>query len=358
MALARHDCPCFEGEAPEDYNATSTGLYLTDLTPLDGLQGFNDCSEGGAWSLLSRCREQGVLDFLGYTSGLMMQHNRFLRQPYNGPIGRFTARQASPVAAAYAGLRIWCGPIRSGVLKITEIGAAFKTAGEISVQIYDQFNQTVGSAISITTVAGRVVKKAVSISLPLHGPFGPYTYYMAYDTKGVTPLRTAVTCGCKGTTHLYDGLFTRKKTGSDAWLNWVQVAGWSGDDVESFDVETLNPSGVEDCSNGLILNTSITCDPTSVLCASEADLNSPLTLSIAHAIRYAAGVRVADAILASSDLNRYALINRETLRDARKDWLARYAENVRFIAENANASGNDCICPSGFVQMKTGAILA
>jgi hypothetical protein len=351
-AIGLSQSPCNCAGAPDDYNLSDSGLYLDELEPLSSAGGYDDCSDGSIWDIMSRSRDEAIRAFIADTDALMIggQGVRLKRHPFKGVVGEGYSKEEVTGLSTYAGVRLHCARVRSGTLKIRKIGTCFSETGTIAVTVYNNRNAIVGGPYTVNTTAGSTVLTtlATPLELPLLDPYsGSTEYFLVYDTTGVTPRRNKIHCGCGGFKVHFNAQAPYCEAPQDhwrndkAWANWMMVGGWDGDTLTDFDDTT---SGAGSYLNGLFIEGEIYCSVSEVLCESALDFNSdPLAMSSAFAIRWRAGSIMAQKMMLSTKLNRSQMVNRDALTAARREWDARYNETVQYIAQNANLTLSDCV---------------
>jgi hypothetical protein len=365
IGLARETCPCEAEGAPDGYTRSDSGLFLADLAPFSQLEGLESCEgEANPWTVMAQAREEAIRVFIADTNALMVRNNRLKREPYRGAIGEIESRDTDSFSEVYAGLRIACAPVRSGVLKISKIGALFNQTGSFTLKIFNNLNEQVGDDLTVDMESGKLKLTAVNLSLPLYNTFAvPLEYFFVYEQADTgSPRCTRVVCGgCTG----YALEFNRAAphyapgfTGRKAWASWVMAGGWRGSTTDSFDIMNC-PDSADRRTHGLMVEVSLQCDPGETLCSESLDFNgNPLAASMAYAIRYKAGEILADKLLRDGGLNRQTLINREELREAKKEWSAKYNEHTSYISSEADVRGGDCLDCRSLFDMKVAGILS
>ena len=364
IGLSQKECGCFD--APAAYNTSDSGLFLDELEPLNALGGYDDCSGTSIWAMMDRAKTQGIHAFLSDTDALMKQHGKLKRETFKGIIGETYHRETVSTSATYAGMRIRCARVKSGVLRIKKIGTIFSATGTVAVTIYNNRNEVVAVPVTLDTTAGTKDETTLNtvIDLPLFDPYSATTdYFLVYSiNQSNLPRRNRINCGCGGLKTPFSLLYNHyddqnpRYTGGNSWANWMMVAGWEGDTITDFDEATTFNSNH---NYGLFLNCEIYCNPSAVLCDGDGlDFDSdPLAKSAAWAIRYRAASIMAQQVLLSTALNRSQQVNREALGNARKEWDMRYNEMVQFIAQNANYNDSDCVACRPVAGMKVQSIL-
>lgn len=350
LGLASCECPCLTEIAPEGYNDATSGLYIADLIPLSMLDGAENCSDpSNPWNLLDNARTQGANELLKDIKAGLMKKNQFTREVFTGMIGERSARDTVALTKTYAGVRISAPRIKGGYMHLTRIGGVFNATGSISVQIYNQFNETVGSPIAITTTAGGHGSTVCDITLPLwvDGADHP-EYFLAYTVdQNNLPRANRLFCPtCSKnqipTFSLDAPYYTKPWRQAQSWANWVMIGSWEGDTLTDFDLEsTFSTTGSG--MNGLTITCSFTCDPSTAVCLGELDFNDPVSMSLAHAYRYISAIKAAEKIIRNPEPYRNAAVSKEVLAVDILQWWTDYKTNVEYVIYNANQKNTDCI---------------
>lgn len=370
VGLARQTCPCADA-APDDYNSSESGLFIADLAPLSELGGFDDCSAGSVWDLLSNARDKAIRTFIADTDSMLQSAHKRRRNPWSGGIGRAENNGADTGTELHAGIRLACAPVRGGYLRITKLGGYFDTTGNLTVKVYDRHN-TLRKTVTIAVTANKhtvaTLPTADIIELPLFDDYLDEAQYFFVYTRADAPgtaYENRFTCNCggafKGTFNCaapyYENMTVGRRYGNAyGWADWVMAGGWTGDTLTDFD--NCSTTAPNKCY-GLTLFAEFTCRESEVLCSGTLNFTgNPLAMSIAHAINYKAGEIMALDILSSSRLNRNQLIGREVLIQNQAIWRGKYNEHVNYIVANADLTANDCLTCRSVAQMAVQGVFA
>lgn len=361
IGITQMDCPCNEENRPADYNESKSGLFLTSLTPLNQLTGFDDCSQGNIWEIAQEAIKNATRMFIADTNALLMGNNTLKRQPFRGGIGEIAAKNITNISENYAGLRIRSANIRGGVLVINGVGALFCATGTVTIWVYNSLNELVATEI-INTVAGSHTNTPVNIELPLsHNYTQNIEYFIIYK---VDPNNAAkenkLNCGCGRFKPVFccnsPYFIGGNESGGNGWSNWVMVGGHKTDSLIQFGEAATKTNNN---FNGLTLDVAIKCKVSEVFCNEALDFEcNPLALSMAYAIYYKAAELLANKLLLSVNLNRFTMVNTEMLAEARAEWTGKYNEYVSYLSENANLSTNDCFECKSVIGLTTGGMFS
>lgn len=363
IGLSRNTCNCIP-EPPENYNTSTSGLYLDELPLLDSLSGYDKCGVGTVWNMLSRGRASAVSTFISDTNGLLMSRYSTRMPRFSGDIGEGAAKTKLTTAKQYAGVRFATRGTRGATMKITRIGTLFSAVGTVTLKIFNSLNEQVVDDIELETANGfKINTLDVPVSLPLYIPFAPsqeYFFIYEYDDANKPGLNSIdCRCGHLGEKPWFDTArphWDRKFSGARAWAKWVMIGGWTGDALNEFD-QCGASAGLD--MNGLTFTIELGCDLSQVLCNGSLDFdNDPQALTMAYAIRYQAGVEMASMLLTSTELMRANTINRDTLKALRSEWQEKYAEYCNSIADQAAIGQNDCLSCKDEYGMRIETILS
>lgn len=347
IGLSRADCPCIDTAPDPGYNTSNSGLFITDLEPLDDLKGYSECGAGSIWEILGNVRDEAIRVFKSDTNALLAQYFTTRRERFSGQIGEASGRDILNTSNTYAGMMIGCNPMRGGLLRINAIGTIFSAPGNISLSIYNSLNELVVSPFSVETLNGwKLNTLDTPIELPIYIDFdSKHEYFLVYEVNPANPAKlNNISCGCGGFMPYYDRekpMWGKQYSGANGWANWVMVSGWEGDSLTDFDITGQSKTNR---LNGLALSVEFGCDVSEVLCKGTPDFtNDLLAMSQAYAILWKSGELLASKLLSATSLNRSNVIKREILKQVRRDWNERYVEATRYIAEQAATGQNDCL---------------
>ena len=105
----------------------------------------------------------------------------------------------------------------------------------------------------------------------------------------------------------------------------------------------------ENYMEGLMLDVEFNCITSELICKQNLNYDSnPLALAMAYAVRYRAGAIVVDDILGSSQINRFTMMDRETMFGKRNNFIKEYMTRISWIAKELNWRANDCLMCNEF----------
>jgi hypothetical protein len=361
IGLARQQCPCAD-TAPDNYNVSASGLYLTDLEPFGMLEGLEDCEHGGIWAMLEAARYEAVQQFQTDMITLLSQRYKAVRKRFKGVLGEISGTEKLQTQSQYVGFRLYCGNVRGGTLQLNELGTIFEKDGAITLYIYNNLGELLHTIEDADTKAGRLSRSPLNISLPMSHDFTnhlEYFFIYEYDPQN-RPIVNKAHCGCNGFDPFYDTqkpYISAHHTGSRSWASWLMMGSYEANTLEGC---INNTKRAPNRFNGLVLTVEIYCKSLELL-TSDGNINfdaNPLAMAYATAIRYKAAEIMANKLLLTNNLNRAVMINREQIAAERETWRKQYLEITSYVCQIMDISQNDCFCEKKGIEMRTNPILA
>jgi hypothetical protein len=362
IGLSRTECDCYDAITA----ISNSGLYLDELIQLRSVNELLNCEEGSdLWDKMDKARENAIRLFIGELNLELLKHFKLKREPFYGNIGRIKATGTAAVTNGYYyGIRVYCCDVVGGVFKIKKIGTLFNKTGAVTVFVYNNMNELLGT-YSLNTVANvHTVNDIVDLELPMHdGIIDNLEYYIIYQytTAGAyVPLNNEIKCACGKFRAVFD---TSKPywfgTQSDKqyyWTHYAMAGGFLKSDI--VDLSDLS-STTSNFTYGLTLECEFKCKIQQTLCEDYFDFEAnPLAIATAIAIRYKAGELLINDILTTPNINRNVMINREHLLAMKDEIMGKYRENLNYIAQNINVRSTDCYECRDIIDMTTKGIFA
>lgn len=337
IRLSRTECECFDTDKPSDYNEGQSQVYLDELDGLDlkTLKGAEACGPGGIWDMMQNSRENATLMFKADILAGINESFKSKRPAYSGIIGKTAFTNSLNLSANTAGAKISFPRIKNGTIKIKRIGLIFNASVGVTIDVYDNDqNQTTPIAsYSINSVADNVEWATLSTPLELNlwsENTSRLEYYFVYNRTGFQPKNNKGDCGCGGII--------------PAWRNWINIEGIKGNgtNYQSFSTSAE--------LNGIVLDAELKCNNTSLICSDSSPLDfdgDGIAMHIAYCIRYKAGEMLLEKILASSNINRYVLLDREALWGKRNHYRKQYNDYIQYLVNTIDVDGSDCLVCRG-----------
>lgn len=194
------------------------------------------------------------------------------------------------------------------------------------VMIYE--NESVTTQNQIITIP---FVDGLKLPLSLNGK--EQNYYFIYERLDSTlqPRDIKCSCGCSGG-DAYDQFLIAKGGEAEFFTELANA---------TFDVYT----------HGLSIDVQIKCETGSVICK-EYDENDAIAYLTAYAIMYKAAELVIESVMASSEVNRITLLNKEHLWGKRNHFKKEYGEKIAYLSENIEVSSSNCfICRDTGMQL-------
>lgn len=340
IGISQTECNCYP-DKPEV--VSNSELYLDELEGLESIASISGCESGNIWEVGEKAIKEAVKEFVVDSNALLLRKYKQTLKQYNGLLGWTGGKDVVNITSSYAGMVISCRNVKSGYLKIKDLGLIFDQTGAINIKIFDQYNNVI-DMVDCTTIGGKKKSNVVDIVLPcVTKEYGRMTYFLVYEVGGNKPLDNKVGCNCGGgfnsTFHEDNPYYYGNWNGSHSWANWCMIGGVEFEDLESFD-EDFNASNY---ANGISLSVDFHCDNTQTLCSDDMDFSEPINMCIALAIRYKAAEKIALKILNSTKLNRESFISKDILNERMTFWSAMYSEKMTYLVQNVDVSNNGCM---------------
>jgi len=357
IGLTRSDCECYVG-MPDSAHDSLSGLYLDELVGLGFIQSMTNCDNGDdLWLNMGKAVDNAISVFQADTNALLLRNFRVRRNPFRGGIGRITSGNVSLLIGNYLGVRFYCDNVKSGVLQIRSIGTIFRDTGLLSLSIYNNLGDLLG-VYDLNTVADVHTQNAVDIELPLHSDYADHVeYFFVYQYDGnLIPKVNDIKCSCGSFKPKFDCGNPYFRVNHDTiygWADWLMVGG-----INSVSLPDFTDCGCRTNNNmyGLTFNVDLRCKIGEVLCLDSLDFEgNPLAAAMALAIQNKAGEILGTWVLQSGNLNRFTLINTEQFITDVSNYKATYNQMVKYIAESADITQNDCLsCLDVYKMAKRG----
>lgn len=361
IGLSQTTCTCWNTGKPADFNTSDSDIFLTDLEPLNTVEGLVNCENGSIWDVLEQSRTEAIKRFIADANGLLLQKWQLKRQPYTGKIGETTTRNIKTLTQTYGGLTAYCADIISGTATITAIGTLFEKDGTVDVTIVDNLGNSYGT-YTLTTTAMRYCNNTITpLILDLHTDDIQHIEYFFYYTYNANnkPLKNNLHCNCG---HFKPIWSINKPYFNDSsieprynWAKWMMVGGFEVTDLNDLSDPDKAIYGSNEL-NGLTIDVQLKCKTAEVFCKDSLNYDSnPLANAMALAIRFKAAHILVNKLLVSQDLNRDILTNREAWMDQTKVWDTDYQNYLGYVVNNVYIKTNDCFeCKDMIKAMKAG----
>lgn len=354
IGMSRTNCECFDSGKPYDAVTSDSGLYLDELEGLrlNMIDAIADCEAGGLWDILFNARENAKIAFKSDLMVMLLENNlKNKRDPFMGTIGESSFKNTIAITPTYGGARICCANIISGKMTIKRIGLVFASAGTFDISVYNNYSDTPIVTYSVTSVANGLQWFELPAPLELEmnddNSQNP-NYYLIYNAStSPSPKDIRASCGCSSMQYKYYWNLEQpifKSYEKYRWSEFIMLTGTQGDDISNRKYWQTSSY-----LNGLMLDVKFDCNTSELICKQNLNYESnPLALAMAYAIRYRAGAIVIDNILGSGQINRYTMMDRDTMSGKRNNFLKEYKDRVNWIAKEMNWRANDCLTCNDF----------
>jgi hypothetical protein len=336
------DCPCYDSEITSSYKSSKYGLFLDELNggiTLDSIRSVGECG-GTLLDYFKNAIEQAKSFFKADLLADLAMRYKTAIDPFTGNVGsRGFARTRLMGAEQNMGVRLDVKPKIGAYFTINKINLYLdQTLTGIKLDVYkrkyvpgdgEYTMEVVKSFTNLASTANQekenVLLTADVLQLPLFDLEGSdFQYYAVIDrttAPGANPKDNANRCNC-GRSEM-------------RMLQYFNPVGVQGDisDAASMQVTTF--------VNGVVLYGSASCGTDDVIC-DAMDINEAVAFITAYAQWYKAGSILIDKILASQEVNKYTMSNREFLYGKRNNFEKEYFSRIRWIGENMSVKGTDC----------------
>lgn len=319
---------CFMGDAPEGFNQSPTGFFLTDHEDgLPLLQRIDAAriADRTVWQTLTDARTQAVNDFFHDVNTELRKANESRLQPYAGLIGNDVAGGIISTNADYAGMEIEATQTRGGFLEVRKIGVAIDTLGDTNVKILRVRNRNEVSELysfpaAVTTTGMQFFELSELVSLSLYDEgCEDLRYWVVIELPtNASPKQSKITCcGARPT-----------------WMQFVQARG--------IDTDLSNIKKRSSYSHGVTIDAILTCKGLDWLCEIDELDGHNLTLNIAKLIQWKSTSKLISSILNTTNINAFTALGREALYGRRNSVQKKYFDGLVWLVDSIPANLTDC----------------
>ena len=336
IGLSETNCACYP-LSPVDYNTSASGIFLDQLEGLDleMIKAVEDCAEGNLWDRMTKARDNAVRAFKAdYLSCVQSNYiNRVTN--WSGLIGSTTFNASINPLTSNAGIKVTTNQLKGGVIIVKKIGVIVDSNVAVTVNAYSSKD---GGTLVATYVINAIANTLTyaTLSAPLELPTFSYdaqnlSYYFLIDLTPANflPKNNKKDCGCGGVSKPYK-----------SWFDFVGVKGNAIPDISLYQQSTSNEI------NGLVLDVEAKCKSSEIICSEERPLDfndSGYDMQIAYAIRFKAGEILIEDMLASGNINRFTMLDRERLWGKRNHYRKLYDEWVTYLCASPKIDNNYCL---------------
>jgi hypothetical protein len=364
IGLSRSTCECFDEGKPYDANESKSGRYIdeTEGLSLNMAEAAADCEQGSLWDMLSKARENALLYFKSDLMGRLLTLYKHRRVPYSGLMGGADFKNSLTQTTTYAGIQLCMQNIIGGVMSIKRIGLVFDQTADFDIYIYDNVTESAIASYTVHTNANALtwfdLPAQLSLDMNNYGNESP-RYWIVYPTGAYQPKDNKASCGCGGAHYKYYwNLENPKYTTYEKyrWSEFLMLTGTVGDDITK---DGRKAWATTQHLQGIILDINFKCKVQDLICVDEIDFTTnEIAASMAGAIQYRAASILVDNILASGNINRYTMTDRERLMGKKNSYMKEYLDRLEWIAQNININANDCLACDDFNDILKISILS
>lgn len=335
IGLSRNECTCYDAGKPIDWNVSKSGLFLDEIEGLELkiIKGDVECGENNIWDKMERARENAKLAFRTDLLAEISKVTNSRRKTFNGTIGQVKYTKNRILGKVYNGLVIQNCNIQGGEFTIKGIKTLMDSSVSFTIEIWNNIQDTPLVTIpGINAIAGTVTDNPFAPDPMLTFPLwtdecDDLEYYIVYNPVGFNPKDNKLSCGC-----------SRK----NEWEHWAYLQGISGDDITEREYFLR-----DNYANGLLLDIQFNCNTSEIICGGkdgyvdyENDSNAML---MAYAMRFKAAELLIEDILASGNINRYTMLQKERLWGKRNHYVKEYDGTIAYLSTQIDLFSNDCL---------------
>lgn len=335
VGITRTQSACFTGDFNAAASRSNSGLYIDEVEGFLNLSVFKGVAAGEQKSiqdLLTDARADGIKQFKEVLYSQLGVRYSVKSASYNDYAGQVsgigTVNPTFPLAATVLEMKQYSG---ASVL-IEGVLPQFNFTGTLDVTVYRGINNgsryqiinTVKSFTINTDAAQPAFQALTGLELAATDETGKaYSYLFVYQlSNGQAPKDNLSSCGCGGKENNMKQYFT--------------VFGVSGPSVNE-----MNISERKNLLYGLLFKVKARCTGGDFLCQNYYD-NEFIREAVNWAILRKSAATAMTRILTSPLINRYTMVNRETIATTINILNSKFNKSVTWIAENLDMSNNDC----------------
>lgn len=351
VGIVKTDCACYTGGCtPEQIAAMKTsksGKFLEDLEgmiPLKGVQNAVACKNICEFALDTvPAAEQATLDDI--TAAISSMYTA-AKQTYNTVIGEVGFTMTIAPSKRYYGYKLTPNTgAKDTAMTISNLKINVTAGGGVVVMIargpkggtglmpVELFNTI--STPGMWTGVNMNVGPNNSKTYPLYVQGVEQVYYLVIDSAEMAPgmpVDNLVSCNCGGKNAQIE--------------QYVKVQGVQLDNLNDTTTELHS-----DRAYGVSADIKFFCNEGSFICR-EYDSKNPIAVAMAAAVRYKMGWLFLNKLLASPEVNRYTMMNRDGVQGTIKAYDRQYQIRIQAIATTVDPNKTDCfICNSNTADL-------
>lgn len=332
VGVTNVDCECATGSLTPDQkaelSASSANFYYLDNIPtsvdLATIRSKGTCRDFYQFSTDAlRSAINTLSDDI--TAALAMKYPQ-KQGAYHGSLGRTTFSGNLPAKKPLQFMRVNAISSKSdAVLSFNRVKLFSNVVGTTTFYVLDRdlkvLHQVDNIALNANTFT--LFSMPEKVVLPLYHENGDATYYFAWENiAGGMPKDNKVSCGCSG---------------GDGWNGYVNVVGGEADNMDDLlSVRTDNRT------HGIVIEGGELRCVTSKFVCREYDDKDAIAVVSKWAVAYKANEILVESILASRQVDRFTLMDREHLYGKRNHYRSEYQNRVQYIVDHVDTTSNSC----------------
>lgn len=334
IGVTQSECECLINGLSDEMKAklkvSGSKLYMDqipDSISFNMLNEIDACKDFANITLQSR---DEALQFLGDDIALAIS-NKYKKSSknYKGSIGKASYNQTLANNRPFQGIRTISERHTDGVMKISRIRIVGTGAGVMSLKIsrtiVDNNEYEEMGTYAFTAVNNQYVNVALpdgGLTFELGTELQPYEYRFYYElVDGFHPKNNDLKGNCTGC--------------DDPLKPYITSQG-----ISFLQENTTTFSG-DSYAHGIVMDVELSCGTQALLCR-EYNNSEPITIACNYAALYKANEILNERVLASPEINRYTMQNREYLWGKRNHFRKEYENRVLFVADTIDITASDC----------------
>lgn len=345
IGVTREDCDCLTQGLTNDeileLQESNSGLFIDEVEggiDLKTVKGVDNCKNLAEKMLGARDK---AITTLG-DDLIIAISNRYDKAigPYKGPIGRPSYAATLSNTRQFQGIRLRPKYHTDATVVLKRFQIIGNNAVSLDVYIVrteEGYNGTGGVVVfsdTINTTANNYTAVTLpndaqgnpGLELPLQEDGKVYEYWLYWDKQltAFLPKDTSINCNCSSTAKgVLDDYFT--------------IQGTSFTDSTAM----VSSGTLDGYSHGIVLDVEIICESKYFICREYGD-NEKVKVAMNYAAVYKAAELTIEAVLKSSEVNRFTLQNKEYLWGKRNHFRKEYDQRVQFAAAAMDPNNSDC----------------
>lgn len=348
IGLSETNCSCFTNDIPVDAATSRSGLFLDQLEGINLklVDAVEDCEEGGLWDILAKSRDNAIKDFKSDLASAMLQRYKYKRQPFTGIIGTQKFKNTLSIGENYAGVEFYLDEILGGTMEVRRIGLLFSQTVSFTIYVYGNADDQLLASYSVTSAANQLtwydLPTPLQLAMSNNSGENPRYYFIYELADAAQPKDNQAGCGCSSSVYKYYWDCRSPRFPSyekDRWSEYLMQTGVQGNSIPDRDNWTTT-----NYMNGLMFDVAFKCAVKDLICTEVPDYaNNELALVMAYAVRYKAGQLLIDKVLASGNISRFTMMDRERLMGKKNTYVKEYLQRIDYLAAQINHRQNDCL---------------